>query len=87
MCACMGMGPASAASPDMILGCSHSEQAPVIRHGVQLFPHHQEGMPMFFIIGLLLIVGAIIAVYAYRHYNSPESIQPAPEQQALPLTL
>ncbi|HQV38122.1 MAG TPA: hypothetical protein PLS92_02690 [Flavobacteriales bacterium] len=44
-------------------------------------------MPMFFIIGVLLIVGAIIAVYAYRHYNSPESIQPVPEQQAMPLTL
>lgn len=40
---------------------------------------------MFFIIGLLLIVGAIIAMYAYRHYNNPANIPPVPEQQAPPL--
>lgn len=41
---------------------------------------------MFVIIGVLLLVGAIIAVFAYRHYNDPKNIDPVQEQQAPPLS-
>ena len=41
---------------------------------------------MFVIIMLLMAVGAIIAVLAYRHYNDPDNVKPVPAQQAPPLT-
>ena len=41
---------------------------------------------MFVIIALLLIVGAVIAVFTYKHYSNSEVLPPVPEQQAPPLT-
>ena len=40
---------------------------------------------MFFIILLLLVVGAIVAVLAYNHYNTSDNLKPVPEEQAPPL--
>lgn len=40
---------------------------------------------MFAVIALLFIVGLVIAVLTYRHYNGPGDRQLVPEQQAPPL--
>lgn len=41
---------------------------------------------MFLIIALLLIIGAVVAVFTYKHYSNAEVLPPVPEQQAPPLT-